>query len=130
MRSIKDNIDRQQLKGVYKIDCSCGKSYIGETGRSMKIRLKEHTADIKNERSRTSALAEHSSKTKHHVCLESARIIAREDNYHKRKIREAIEIMKYPQNLNRDNGSEISGNWLPLIKQMNPPGPLEAQDRK
>lgn len=46
MRSVKDNIDRQQLKGVYKIDCSCGKSYIGETGQSLKIRLKEHGADI------------------------------------------------------------------------------------
>jgi hypothetical protein len=126
MRSVKDNIDRQQLKGVYKIDCSCGKSYIGETGRSLKIRLKEHVADIKNERSRTSALVEHSSKTKHHVCVEDAKVIAREDNYHKRKIREAIEIMKFPQNLNRDNGSEISGNWLPLIRQINPSRALEA----
>jgi len=126
MRSVKDNIDRQQLKGLYKIDCSCGKSYIGETGRSLKITLKEHAADIKNERSRTLALAEHSSKTKHHVCLEDAKVIAREDNYHKRKIREAIEIMKFRQNLNRDNGSEISGNWLPLIRQIKPSGPLEA----
>jgi len=126
MRSVKDNIDRQQLKGVYKIDYSCGKSYIGETGRSLKIRLKEHAVDIKNERSRTSALAEHLSKTKHHVCLEDAKVIAREDNYHKRKIREAIEIMKFPQNLNRDNGGEISGNWLPPIRQINPSRPLEA----
>jgi len=129
MRSVKDHIDRQQLKGVYKIDCSCGKSYIGETGRSLKIRIKEHAADIKNERSRTSALAEHSSKTNHHVCLEDAKVIAREDNYQKRKIREAIEIIKCPQNLNRDNGSEISGNWLPMINQINP-RTLEAQDQK
>lgn len=35
MRSVKDNIDRHQLKGVYKIDCSCGKSYIGETSCSL-----------------------------------------------------------------------------------------------
>lgn len=35
MRSVKDSIDRHQLKGVYKVDCSCGKSYIGETGRSL-----------------------------------------------------------------------------------------------
>ena len=69
MRSVKDSIDNHQLKGVYKIDCSCGKSYIGETGRSLQTRLKEHGADIKHERSRTSAHAEHSSKTKHHVFL-------------------------------------------------------------
>ena len=114
---------------MYKIDCSCGRIYIGETGRSLKTRLKEHAADIKNDRSRTSALAEHSSKTKHHMCLEDARVIARKDNYHKRKIREATEIMKFPQNLNRDNGSEISGNWFPLIRQINPSKPVEAQDQ-
>ena len=79
MRFVKDDIDKHQLKGVYKIDCSCGKSYIGETGRSLQTRLKEHGADIRNERSRTSALAEHSSKTKHHICLESASIVAREE---------------------------------------------------
>jgi len=60
------------------------------------------------------------------MCLEEAKVIAREDNYHKRKIREAIEIMKFPQNINTDNGSEINGNWLPLIRQINPSGPLEA----
>ena len=95
---------------MYNIDWSCGKSYIGETGGSLKIRLKEHRADIKNGRSHTSALAEQSSKTKHHVCLEDTKIIAREDHYQKRNIREAIKIMKYPQNLNRDNASQISGN--------------------
>jgi hypothetical protein len=29
--------------------------------------------------------------------------------------REAIEIIKHPNNLNRDGGLEISENWLPLI---------------
>lgn len=118
MRFVKDNINRQQLKGVYKIDCSCGKSYIGEIGRSLQTRLKEHGADIRNERSWTSTLAEHSSITKHHVCLESASIIAQEDKHHRGKIREAIEIIKHPHNLNRDNGIEISGSWLPLIRKI------------
>ena len=75
---------------------------------------------MKNERSRTSALAEHSSKTKHQVCLESASIIAKEEQRHKRKIREALEIIKHPHNLNRDNDMEISGSWLPLIRKINP----------
>ena len=118
LKSVKDNIDKQQLKGVYKIDCSCGKSYIGETGRSLQTRLKEHGADIRIGRSRTSALAEHSSKTKHHICLENASIIAREEQHQKRKIREALEILKHPCNLNRDNGLEISGSWLPLIREI------------
>jgi hypothetical protein len=57
MRSVKDPIDHRQGKGIYKVSCSCGKCYIGETGRSFKIRIKEHEPDIRNERMHTSALA-------------------------------------------------------------------------
>jgi hypothetical protein len=67
MKSVKDPIDQQQGKGIYKVSCSCGKCYIGETRRSFQVRIKEHGADIRNERIHTSALAEHSLKTKHHV---------------------------------------------------------------
>jgi len=42
------------------------------------------------------------------------------------KEQEAIEIMKFPQNLNRGNGTEISGHWLPLIRQINPSKPFVA----
>lgn len=31
MRSLKDNLDHLQHKGVYKVLCSCGECYIGET---------------------------------------------------------------------------------------------------
>jgi predicted GIY-YIG superfamily endonuclease len=117
MRSVKDKLDQHNFKGVYRIDCSCGKCYIGETGRSFNTRIKEHSADIKNERARTSALAEHSLKTKHHIRLEDTRILAKEDHLLKRRIREAIEIIKNPDNLNRDNGLEISDSWIPLIRE-------------
>ena len=101
-----------------KQDCSCGKSYIGETGRSLQKRLKEHRADIKHERSRTSALADHSLKTKHHLRLEDAKIIAREEHYLRRKIREALKIIKHPDNINRDGRYKISDSWRPLIRKI------------
>ena len=81
MCSVKDSISQVRLKGVYKIERSCGKSYIGETGCSLQKSLKEHGVDIKHERARTSTLADHSSKTKHHLRLEDAKIIAREEHY-------------------------------------------------
>jgi hypothetical protein len=115
MRSVKDKLDPHKSKGIYKIECSCGKCYIGETGRSFQIRIKEHGADIKNERIRTSALAEHSLKTRHHIRLEDTKILAKENHLFKRRIREAIEIRKHPSNLNRDSGLELSENWFPLI---------------
>ena len=85
----------------------------------MRIRLKEHSADIHNERTRTSALAEHVGKTNHHICLEDAKVIANEDHHFKRKVREAIEIIKHPKNLSRDGGMEISKNWIPLLTPAN-----------
>jgi hypothetical protein len=118
LRSVKDSVDPIEHKGVYMIPCSCGKQYIGETGRSFRIRIQEHAADIKHNRTRPSALAEHSDKTKHHICIEETKILARIDHYHNRKFREAIEIEKQPNNLNRDDGWKISHNWIPTLANM------------
>ena len=115
MRYVKDPIDHTQFRGVYKIPCSCKISYIGETGCSFQTRLKEHGADIRKERIRSSALAEHVAKTKHHICLEDIIILAKEDHYFKIKFREALEIIKLPHNLNRDGGLKLRTSWLPSI---------------
>ena len=90
MRSIKDKLECQKCKGVCKIECSCGKCYIGETSRSFQIRIKEHGAYIKNECTRSSTLTKHSLKTKHHVCLENTKILVKENHLFKRQIREAM----------------------------------------
>lgn len=115
MRSVKDNLDHRQYNGVYKVECLCGRCFIGETCRSFQVRIKEHGADIMNEHTCTLALAEHSLTTKHHMCLGDTKILANEDHFFKRQIRESMEIIKHPNNLNRENGLEISENWFPLI---------------
>ncbi|XP_071789668.1 uncharacterized protein, partial [Asterias amurensis] len=40
----KDKHDSSSQAGVYRIPCTCGKVYIGETGRDLTTRLKEHKA--------------------------------------------------------------------------------------
>ena len=75
--SVKDPIDRKDMKGVYIIHCSCGTTYIGETRRSINQRINEHAANLKHGRTKSSALVEHAEKTKHHVCIEKAKVIAR-----------------------------------------------------
>jgi hypothetical protein len=115
MRSVKYVSDHHQYKGVYKVMCSYGKYYIEETGCSFQVRIKEHRLDIKNTCTCTSVLANHSNANKHHVFLEDAKILAKDDHYSKHRIREAIEIIKHLDNLNRDECLEISENWLPLI---------------
>ena len=96
MRSVKDKLDQHNFKGVYRIDCSCGKCYIGEIGRSFNTRIKQHSADIKNERTRTLALAEHSLTTKHYIRLEDTKILGKEDHLLKRRIREESKSSKTP----------------------------------
>ena len=77
MISVKDKVAQFQFKGFYMVNCSCGIWYIGEIGHSFIIKLKEHGEDIKNEITHSSSLSEHSSKTKHHLCLEDTKIITK-----------------------------------------------------
>jgi len=72
LRSVKDPVDPKDMKGVYVIPCSYGAPYIGETGRSINHRISEHSTDLKHGRAKSSALAKHAEKTKHHVCIEEA----------------------------------------------------------
>jgi len=103
------------MKGVYVIPCSCGTPYIGETGRSINQRICEHAADIKHGRTRSFALAEHADKSKHHICIEEDQVIAKVIHFHHHKLREALEIEKRPNNLNRDDGWNITRSWVPVL---------------
>ena len=52
--------------GVYKIDCdSCHKSYIGETGYDLSIRIKEHTDDLGLGKKAESGIVNHNKETGH-----------------------------------------------------------------
>jgi hypothetical protein len=104
LRSVKDSIDPVNRKGVYMIPCLCGKSYVGEIGRSVKIRIKYHVVDIRHNCVHSPVLVEHSDKTKNHICIEKAKISVTMDHQFNRKFREANEIERRPDNLNRDDG--------------------------
>ena len=57
---------------MYKIKCAdCSATYIGETGRNLKIRLTEHKPATKNGH-KTNHIAEHHRQTKHNIDWDSA----------------------------------------------------------
>ena len=80
LRSVKDHVDPCLKKGVYLIPCECGKAYIGETGWSIRTKVKEHCADICLNRPHKSALAEHSHNTKHPIKVKDMQVLAQVDN--------------------------------------------------
>ena len=54
----------ERLEDLCKMN-ECGKVYIGETGRPMQDRIKEHDRDIRLARTETSAVSEHAHNTGH-----------------------------------------------------------------
>ncbi|XP_032686437.1 uncharacterized protein LOC116851269 [Odontomachus brunneus] len=55
--NLKDHKSFLETSGVYKIPCSCGKVYIGETGRKISTRIKEYQRYTKYGHFAQSALA-------------------------------------------------------------------------
>ena len=79
---------------VYKVPCgSCRKAYIGETGRGIEIRLKEHKRDLRNHMDH-SAFVVHAQETNHLPNWDGAGILASCKNRDNRKATEAAHIAR------------------------------------
>jgi len=89
--------------------------YIGETGRMINIRMKEHQRDVRLKHITQSALSEYNIETGHQILFDKTIIIATTTSYFPRKYKEAVEIQKYSDNLNRDNGYNKSKIWKPIL---------------
>ena len=84
--------DYQDFSVANKVSCgSCDKSYIGETGRGMTIRIKEHKRDLCNDMD-YSAFVVHAHETHHLPKWEEATVLASCKNKENRKATEAAYI--------------------------------------
>ena len=117
-RGIKDRIPEEKMKGVvYKVKCNdCQESYVGETLRSMTVRLKEHERHTRFGRVDLSAIAEHARLKDHRIDWSGARIVEVERKWHARKVKEALIIARENPALNKDKGMELSLSWLNLMR--------------
>ena len=111
----KDPIKKENQCGlIYHIKCQdCGKDYIGETGRNLGTRFKEHTS----RKGTNSAIKEHLENTGHKCTLDNTKIIDKEANWYRRKIKEAIHIQRHNPSLNRDKGLELAPVYSPLLSR-------------
>ena len=100
---------------MYRIPCSCGSVYIGETGRSVSTRISEHERCVRGHHSSKSAVAEHSLQIGHNILFREAKALSHSPFFYQRKIREGIEIFKHPNNFNRDEGWSLSPLWKSVI---------------
>ena len=107
----KDPAKKEDMTGVvYMINCEgegkdtpCNSSYIGETARSLKARAAEH----RRPSSSTSEVSQHlhlDGRPHHQVSLQNIKILDREEDWHRRGIKESIYIRALKPDLNRDGG--------------------------
>ena len=100
---------------IYSVGCGdCDKSYIGETARAFNIRLKEHRR-TNCEPPVLTGVGEHLKLTGHTITDEKTKILAREDEYFRRKIREAVEIRVAKPVLNKDQGYDLPPIYNPVL---------------
>ncbi|XP_046485286.1 uncharacterized protein [Neodiprion pinetum] len=94
---LKDKVEKEDRSGlVYRIPCSCGKWYVGQTRQKLKTRVRQHKLDCRPEKSiknNKTALAEHHFvEDGHNFQFEDVEILDLEKNYMKRNLSEMIFI--------------------------------------
>jgi hypothetical protein len=105
--------------GIYRIKCPvCNISYIGQTGRTIKTRVKEHLSAITNF-SANSEMADHVRETGHKFGMDDVEVLHRCKKGYKMDIIEAIEINKNNDIIN----IQIPPITSPLVKLLIPSPP-------
>lgn len=102
----KDPVPQDARKGViYKIPCrDCDSSYVGQSKRSLAVRLKEHQRAVYTGDTNMSALAEHSITTGHEIDWANATVLDSCQFYYQRSYLESWYIQNQQEPLNRECG--------------------------
>ena len=118
----KPQIPSNSSPGVYKLTCSCKKSYIGETKCKISTRVGQHQTSTLEGRWDRTAVAEHS-KSCHGTFNWNSQQNTLKVTKHdfERKVREALEIQYHQCNpecggLNQDDGRYVTSKfWQPMF---------------
>jgi hypothetical protein len=89
MKTRLEGDPQQTAQYIYSIPCECGRSYIGETGRSLAVRLHECRHNLKEGLLEKSKFAHHAYEEGHRVGWDDGRILEIESNSRYRKYMES-----------------------------------------
>jgi len=109
IRVQKDRTEHAQKNNVvYKINCNnCEATYVGQTKRQIKTRVKEHYNNIKSDKSKHSVISEHILNFNHMFDWDDAKILDTESNYNKRLVSEMLHIKEQKNGINSQRDTEF-----------------------
>ena len=109
----KDKTPDLQKCGVwYQITCpQCQHLYVGETGRTRATRMKDHTSH----NSQPTAVGDLCQDHGHVISKNNVEVLAREEGWLKRKVREAIKIKTIQPIINRDQGFDLPAIYTEIL---------------
>lgn len=118
VRALKDPLSRQTNTDViYRIDCTnCNASYVGQTGRQLRTRIKEHQQG--NQNNANTVIGDHRTVNGHEFNWDGVRILDVERSWHKRLISEMIHIKKQSLSVNAQSDTVLLDSiYLPIINK-------------
>ena len=99
---------------VYEVPCKdCPAKYIGESSRTVKVRMHEHSLDIRNERIRNNMYL-HERDSNHEFDLDNVRVLAQERRSKPRKFVEGVFSTFSDHHVN--NAQEVPAVYLNVLK--------------
>jgi len=108
LSTVKTKKDFLEEPGVYSFSCSdCSKSYIGQTKRMLKTRIKEHKRNIKYgqvEAVDALAVAAHCWNNDHHIDRQPTKRLAPYSGFGRTLFREALKISRCHHPMNNNCG--------------------------
>lgn len=119
IRIQKDSLSRScHSNVVYKICCNnCNAFYVGQTGRQLATRIKEHRSNINLSLESLSVVSVHRLDG-HEFDWDNTIILDEESNYKKRIISEMLHISTQENSLNLHNNTDSSDkSYLPIMKK-------------
>ena len=119
LMKVKTRVPEEKRRGVvYEVPCKdCSKTYVGETKRTLKVRLGEHRQAVKRGDPKN-GIAVHVHNTQHAIDWTGAKVSKTEANYWRRRTMEAIQIKTNENTMNLDSGLLLPSVWNPVL---NPP---------